>query len=531
MKRVCATILAGILCLSVLAGCGSSDEESSNSEASDDTVSESPEITDTSTLNIGTQLEWTDMNPYATYTGGAESQYRNVFEYVFDRVDGELVPLIGKEFTEIDAKTYEVTIYDNVYDSAGNHITADDVVFSYMECKNQFSMYVGFLTDYAETIDDYTFRIVAASDRKGLVELILSSVPIVSQAAYEASEDNMSSDPVGTGRYELKEYVAGSSTEYTLRDDYWQDEDKTALYSQANIENIKYVYITEPAQLTIALETGTVDAIHRLPATETYHFEDGGDYEGMFDFNTIDYNVVVGLNMNASDKSPLADKTLRQAILYAIDNEAILDNAYSGYGGVAKTYGSAYANDYLDQWESEDYYDYDLEKAKELMAQTGYAEGELTLRLLTNNNEAPAELEQIIQTCLMQIGINVEILSYDVALYTAYQENLDEWDMMVGIHTAPDYVTSMWDACFNATRHDGASLGGYADDEMQELLMTAISAETSDEETMQEFHEYAKEAASNYGLIYQQYFTVSNSNLEIQCDDMGYVVAGASSFK
>ena len=56
--------------------------------------------------------------------------YHEIYEYLFDLENNEYVPVLAKGYTVVDELTYDVQLYENIYDSAGNHITASDVVFS-----------------------------------------------------------------------------------------------------------------------------------------------------------------------------------------------------------------------------------------------------------------------------------------------------------------------------------------------------------------------------------------------------------------
>ena len=76
-----------------------------------------------------------------------------------------MTPCVGKSWKQIDATTYEVEIYDYVKDSAGNPITADDVVFSYQTAIDSGTQtgYVGSVTEIKKT-GDYTVQISLASE-------------------------------------------------------------------------------------------------------------------------------------------------------------------------------------------------------------------------------------------------------------------------------------------------------------------------------------------------------------------------------
>ena len=136
---------------------------------------------------------------------------------------------------------------------------------------------------------------------------------------------------------------------------------------------------------------------------------------------------------------PLQDQKLRQAVSYAIDMEAIAENIYGNDGSVAHTNSSVYYNDYDPALNEHIPYQYDVEKAKALLAEADYTEGELTLNMIINTEYNYTQTASLVQAYLKQIGINVNISTYESAreisrfhlAYSIRAASMEAWRMTI----------------------------------------------------------------------------------------------------
>ena len=412
-RKIFSGIAMVCMVLIVFAGCGKTSAKGASADNKKQLTASAEMVN--GTVRIGSQYEWEDKNPYAEISGGADRNLRIIYEPVFDRDrdTGDLISVLGKSWKEVDPFTYEVELYDYIKDSAGNSIKADDILFSFDTMKKMGNYWVSYLVKSCTKVDEYTFQLTLWTARAGALETVLCKTPIISQASYEAND--FSQNPIGSGHYVLTNYVSGSSWTYGVNENYWQTEELAAPFSKANISNIEYKVYKETAQCSIALETGDIDVIEDVAASEFYLFEEGGEDTDMATMREYASHFITFLNYNCNESNVFSNIKLRKAVSTAIDSQVLLDNAYDGHGGVAKTLGASSCADVKDEWLSEDYYDYNPEKAKELLKEAGYAEGELSIRLLVDNFSARVRMAQIIQSSLAEIGVDVEILAYDTA--------------------------------------------------------------------------------------------------------------------
>ena len=484
---------------------------------------------DEQTVRIAIPFDPSTMEPWATMGDGRIDVIRHVYEYMFDyeKIGGDLLPSIASGYEQVDDTTYRVTIYDNIKDSAGNPITADDVKFSYESTIEIGNQAIGVNTiDHMDVIDDTTIDFVFNTTAAGAFANAMTNTAIVDKEAYEADPDHFASNPVGTGPYVMDEFIPGSSISFTKRDDYWQSEEDCARLSEANIGHVIYKVIPEASQLTIALESGDVDIAYYIASSDTHRFE---DVEG-FHLAALPKDLAEVILFNCDPSNVFASKELRQAVCYAIDSAAVLQTVYDGAGGVCKTYGSPLFADFNEKWNEEDYYDYDADKAKELLAQAGYPDG-ISVRLMTDNSPVHTRMAQVLQSMLSVAGINVEILSYDGTLINTYRFDPTQFDLYIANKSSFDYITSVWKFSFDQVAYKGKTLNFYVDEDLQKMLETALDAKTHTEENIDAVHYALKDLALGYGICYGTNYIAYNDKVsELAIDFKTRVVGGACIF-
>jgi ABC-type transport system substrate-binding protein len=434
-----------------------------------------------------------------------------------DGVGGPLVNIIMKNYKKIDAMTYDIEIWDTIYDTAGNHITAADVVWCHQTAvkagNNTNTRYIANI----ETTGEYTLRLVLNADFVGVFENVVKIVCIVSRKAYEASADEMSTTPIGTTQYRLTSFVPGASATFEKTGNYWQ-KDPAALaaqkmYGVANVDKIVYTTIREASQMAIALETGSIDMGLSMDYIEARRFmEEGASSAGFTVFDQI-INIGNQMYLSGDTGSPFYNnKALRQAALYAVDRQGLVDAILNGYGVVEYTFGGDSFSDFNPAWKNDDYYNYSPDKAKELLANSGY--NGKALRIMTDNTSQRNRVAQMIQGYLLQAGINSEILQYDSALFNSYKNKPSEWEIMLDNTGSSDYLVTVWRGKFDARQYSSGTINGWKDPQLQQLMETAVSTSGHTQANMDAFHYYFKEQAYGLGLFNHAFFSVTVNGIK-----------------
>jgi len=492
-KRVLALLCALVVCLS-MAACGGPAPAPSGNGSNDYT-----KVVIAGASDPGNYLPFNADNSvrdtYSVYF------YERLFR-IFDAADG-LTPVLATGYERIEEGVYRVTIHDDIYDYAGEHVTASDVAF----CINTIikngerTNSMGEVQRF-EVVDDYTVDIIIQPDLLGAFEKCVTSCDIVSQKTYEASKTGFSSDPVGTGPYYISEWLPGASITFLKNENYWA---KDKGFNNQNCDEIEVKFIAEPSQVAVELETGGVDFAYNVSSKDADAFV---DREGFGIVDTV-FVQVRCVGFNCDESNVFSNPLLRQAVCYAIDPAAILQGVYDGKGGVATCLSvpepeSGLVLDYVQSWKDELPYPYDVEKAKELMAEAGYPNGGLKVRLMAKDMHEYRSTSEIIQAYLAQIGIEVEILCYENALYQTYRLDPTAFDLylcQVANSNTP-YMICGWKWNLNQNPTTGKNVLFQSDDKLQELLDTALDIDTHNDESVAALHDYIMETAALYPYNY-----------------------------
>lgn len=526
-RKVIAILLAASMTVASVSGCSgknASSNENAGNQAESSTKESVISVEKTESkvvenkgdeIHVGISTDPVSLAPWVGRSSGMISTYRSIYEYLadIDELGGEMKGCLMKSWEQLDDVTYNLTIYDYIYDTAGNHMTADDVVFSVMSAKNSGNVPKLAVIDQVTAIDDYTAQFTfARALTLGELNAIWSEAPVVTQAAYESSPDGMATKPIGTTAYEVEEYVSGSELHLKNTGKYWQKEELYSPYSYNNYDRIVFHVITESAQRTIALETGTIDVCADIPAEDVSRFNEGGSSSEGMSIATYFDNKVMDLIPNCSSESVCSSLPLRQAIYYAIDAGQVLIGAY-GNGKVAYTAASDVYADYVDAWNNEDYYAYNLDLAKEKLEEAGYAPGELTLNLIARNESAFVSAATIVQGFLMAAGINADINIYEGAMFDTVTNDPSGYDLQINTKASTDYVVNVYKLDYDADNFNGRTVNFIEDDELQRLLLEACSIDGHTEESVIAVHNYLKDNAYVYGLCSREGYIVHSDNI------------------
>jgi len=456
----------------------------------------------------------TNISPWAGTSTGRHvvnnSMYQPLLEY--DKVTGELVLVVAESVENIDEFTYRVTIHDNVYDSAGNHFTADDAIFSIESCKalgNVSGMkYIGDVSK----VSDYALDITMTTNADYQFASSVAMIYMVTERAFEDSGDEMATQPIGTGAYEMIDFESGSSITLKAVEDYWgtdlndRDNNTAWYYHAQNVEKIEFIKIAEASQSSVALETGTVDVALVMTANEAERMQGNDGYNVWHTIDSRSFNLF----FNCGDLSPMSNELLRQAVCYAIDNEMVLAST-GGYGLLSTTFGAAVFKDCNPDWANEDYYTYNIEKAKELIAGSGFDTSQTIRFMIASNSDEKITIGQIIQSYLMAVGLDVQLDQYDGASFAASKYDETLYDIRLD-DASYSCLADLWNQFLSSGDGDKSYAQIY-DPEMEDLLGALKTAEDRSVENVNAAHYYIKDQAYCYGLYCRELFDTTTSDI------------------
>ncbi len=506
LKRVLALVLTLSMVFSMTAMTGFAEEETSLIDSIEKAMEVEVDPDRKSTANSDERYDkivvpnddMNDLTPFNNTGGSKNCITIELYESLFDlTADNELVGRIAKDYTEIDDTHVQVEIYDYVYDSEGNHITASDVVFSYNE--NVASGYAQDMGSFesAEAIDDYTVEFTWNAPLSSLTAFnsMMNYVCIFSEEAYNNHE--FATDPIGTGPYVLDSFAVGSSVVLEARDDYWQTDELRNDLAQANVQTLEFDVLADTSMQVIALQDGSIDYCEVTA-------QNLADYMAMDNLNLyyLPNSFNISLLCNCSEDSPLNDKNLRLAVYYCIDNNAIATAL-----GADTYYATAYnaskvCVDYNPEWEEKETYNtvYDPDLAKEYLAESSY-NGE-TLSILSPSLEANQNAATVVMGFLTAIGINAELNINEPPAVNGVAANSTDWDLWVQSgSSASGYVISRIVSDFDPDYVAyGVSKEFLEDDYLLEQIRLCNSPNGYSPELTDEIIQYMQDNAYDYGI-------------------------------
>ena len=227
------------------------------------------------------------------------------------------------------------------------------------------------------------------------------------------------------------------------------------------------------ATRSIEVEAGGVDIAVDIQATDIPRLEKA---EGVKVFKNVASSVnFIGLN---TTKEPFNDVRVRQAINYAIDKDSIYNVVYQGTGTIAEAPMSSVVwafNDKLPKHE------YNVEKAKELLAEAGYPDG-FKMTMTTDESQQRQDTAEMVQSQLAEVGIQVEIRPLERTTYISEvcAGNLEAFSLGWSSDTGdPDYALY---ASFHSSQHgEGGNMSFYTNPEVDKLLETGRTSTDQEE--------------------------------------------------
>lgn len=502
-KKLTALMTAAAMVFA-LAGCGGKD--TGNSSVSAETGTEAASNTaggsgqGKSTVYVEAASDPGNYQPSTRNAGATQVFLLNVYEGLFERAySGEYEPLLAESYEWTDDTHMTIKLHDNIVTHAGDPVKAEDALWS-IQWAAESAEYSRHTTniDFENTkvIDDLTLEIAIFEPNVFFLN-DLSRIQVTAKKTFDESPDNLISVANGTGPYKMVSHTEGVEVILEKFDDYW-DKDNTERDCQLqNFDKIVFKFISEAAQQTIELETGGVDILYDTPTNDLESLRGNDEFE-VFEYVTAQ---TVTMYFNSSENSVCNNQTLRQAIRSAIDNQAIVAAVYGGNARAATSIISPDNKEWSDDIQNQ--YPYDPEKAKQLLKDAGYTEGELTLKLATDDSNERKSIAEIIQAQLGQIGITVDINTYDAGSFNSLWGDNQSWDMQINQFSALGSVLFYFN---NQVNREKNVRGFWEDDVFQEILTPTIK--DGNEENIMKLVDMFEEASPVCPLVNKTvYFT------------------------
>ena len=401
-----------------------------------------------------------------------EMVYQSMLSY--DR-DNQLQPQLATEQPTIseDGSTLTFKLKKGVKFSDGSKLDADDVVLTFTAMADpsytgRFSTYVDYLEGYkeyhdgdaktlsgVEKIDDYTVAFHLATPRIDAISQV-GTFPIISNSQFKKYKkgdtkmfEDKASEPIGTGPYVLKNFQKDSAATFVKNDKF------KAKDGEYQIDNVVMKICDTSTELQ-ELQKGTVDLLPQA---------DNADKVGTASLDkNLTYNNYASSSMQYfiynCEAGATADPAVRQALTYAIDRQSFVDSYYSfskGSKDVKKTQPgfvpvlmanpiSSQLGDIITGKEKDDnmtYYDYDIEKAKQILDDAGWTVGSDGIRekdgqklsikfLATKEKDAMDTMIPMLQKQWGELGVDFKAntMEFNTVIATVSDDSaVGDWDV------------------------------------------------------------------------------------------------------
>lgn len=497
MKRVLAGVLAAAAVFGMTA-CGQQADPSEGTvtgSVSGDALS--------GVLRVAAAADMTTMD--VTKTTNDYMVPMNVFDRLFEvevQPDGssQIVPSLCADHTvSEDGKTYHFVLKEGVTFSNGNPLTASDVQYTFewlltaggvnddvaLEVEGAQALKDGQADSLSgfRVIDDRTFEITLTNANAGfLAELTGPAMSIVDGETMEQAKNFgiACEDTIGTGPYKITEWVVNDHYTLEYNDRYWGEEPSAkkvivSIIPDASTQNLMY-------------QNGELDILD-LENLDSAIVE--STYKTVYADRLLKASRVGITYMSFNANNPyLSDVNVRRAIQMAVDVDTIVSSVYGGdavvENGIIPT-GVWGHNDDLQRAP------FDVEGAKALLKEAGYAEGEISFEMAMDASST-GNLQlvyQIVQQNLKEIGIDAKIATYDASAWLDLRKS-GQMDSFLGTWTM-DYndPANVMRTFFGSEQNAKIRSLNYADKAIMDRV-AAASAITDDAKRMQEYQDLEK---------------------------------------
>ncbi|MGX6444714.1 ABC transporter substrate-binding protein [Neobacillus sp. K501] len=413
-------LLIALLAISMfLVGCNTKSNEETGGKNSGNEEAGSKK----DTLVYGRGGDSTSLDPITTTEGETFKVTENIFETLLQYGDQDTTvnPGLAEEWeVSEDGLTYTFKLRQGVKFHDGTDFNAEAVVFNFNRWMNgnadsfpYYSMFGGYKGEEGHVIkevtavDEHTVKFVLTRPQAPFLKnLAMSPFGIASPAAVEKFGDKFRENPVGTGPFKFVEWKQNDTITLEKNPEYWQE-------GLPKLNKVIFRVIPENTARLNALSNGEIDVMDGLNNSDEATVTSNANLQVI---ERPSMNVgYIGLT---TTRKPFDNKLVRQAINHAVDKKSIIKAFYGGKAEEAVNPMPPSIEGYNDAIEP---YPYDLEKAKALLAEAGYADGfEIDLWAMPVARPYMPEAQkvaEVIQESLSKIGVTAKIQSVDWATY------------------------------------------------------------------------------------------------------------------
>lgn len=484
------------------------------------------------------------LDPAKTVAGPSWEVFRLIFDTLVRRApgggfEGELAE--RWEATP-DGKTWTFYLRKDRVFSNGNPVNADAVVFTFQRILDPKTAAPSraFLgpVQRVEKVDDYTVRFVLDAPFALLLDNLASEYfGIVDPQAVKQYGEDFGRNPVGSGPFQLKEWVTGERIVLVPNERHKTSRSGVENKGKPYLEELTFRDIPQVETQLAAVQSGEAHMITNVPPEKALMFKDHPDLSVVqagsgTGISYISFAMQKGADGRPSTfKPPFDDIRVRQAVAHAIDVQSIIDDVLYGFAVRNETpmpAGNFGYDPSLGQYTP----DYDPARANRLLDEAGWVMGpdgvrqkggrKLEISFWTTNTGSSAQVAQVIQEQLKQVGIKLKITSLDVGTYVSQVGSGDMQMELLGVGWPSPNILKIMTTL-------GWGFGLYNDPELTDLL--ARAERTVDDAERAQLYRQAQQRILQDAAIVPLYTPVSPILVRKSVKDLKFDPLGSLLFQ
>lgn len=400
MKKLVACFLALTMVLSMTA-CGSQSQSGGAAEptavqesaATADSNAKTEDAAARDDLTVILGAEFSTLDPLALPSVAEINFCANIFDgLVALDENNQVVPMLATDWeVSEDGLSYTFHLRDGVKFHNGDELDAEDVKLSVDRfIEETWMQFASFAVKDCEIIDDSTVVINLKYAYGNFLNMLWYCEIIDADYYNSVDEQEFARNPVGTGAYKFVEWTAGQHVTLEANEDYWN--------GAPSINKLTFNFISDTNTALVALETGEADMAFGT-SLSAVTFKKAQENASLATDSTVG-NSFYYINFNSNRIT----KEVRQALSYAVDRDAL---------NIMITEGTGFVGDMALVEGQEGYttdittYEYNPEKAKELLAAAGAED--LTLTFYYGESTDNTKLGETLQSQLANVGVTLEL--------------------------------------------------------------------------------------------------------------------------
>ena len=481
-------------------------------------------------VSYGSDL--TSLDPHGATDLPSDQVTTNIFEtLVTQNEDLEVEPLLAESWEQTDEYTWMFNLRDDVTFHDGSEFNAEvvkanlDRLLDPATASPRFNLFE--MIEEVNVVDEFTVEIVTEypfapllnhltsdggsmiskevidEDYRAALESAASDITVEEYydlreeggEEYETVVDEISGEvgtiveqqPVGTNYARFEERTPGESTTLSRFDDYWG--------GPMNLDTITYRVVPESSSRIAELETGNAHMIGGFEPNQLDRIEENTETEPYTLFNIA--QEFIGFN---TQKEPLDDKRVRQAISHVVDKDEIINGVYNGTGRVLD---GPIQPELLGYDEEIEGLDQDIDRAQQLMAEAGYEDG-FDINIVTNDAPERVDVAIYLQEALQDINVNATV---DQIEWGAYLEKTSTGDHDIFILGWPnptgDPDQSVW-PLFHSSMEGSQGNRTFLENGRVDELLEAGRMTTDEDERAEIYEELQEVLVEEAPMIYMR---------------------------